>query len=363
MTEVLTDAEGRFRWGCSRKAGRLRLQLRCIGQNSSPGVSGALALGGGGCRSVWLCPPPPNETQLPLLWTTFPVPPRTATFHSPCLCSPISLILPRHTDPNPITRLPLQHALRSIVQLPIHPRLGKMMVLGSVFGCLTPLVVIAGAMSVKDPFVVPQERREESDAARQQFSGGHASDHVTMFNAFCGWLEASRWGNERAFCDANFLSRHSMNVITHVRDQLLQLLYEQGFGCGSPGTPSIRTDVSPQSNIQNMPNNKGSQHHAFQKFNSDFLRVQLQGVCFRVCYRGSTSALRIFWGPCPTHDHFRLPPCFASPRIHTKQSIQFVAFHAILHFGGTFVTLLMDQGPFGLMRASQPPRKMRERMR
>jgi len=104
------------------------------------------------------------------------------------------------------------------------------MVLGSVFGCLTPLVVIAGAMSVKDPFVVPQERREQSDAARQGFSGGHASDHVTMFNAFCGWLDAVHRGQERPFCDVNFLSRHSMGVIMNVRDQLLGLLYEQGFG-------------------------------------------------------------------------------------------------------------------------------------
>ena len=35
---------------------------------------------------------------------------------------------------------------------------------------------------------------------------------------------------------------------------------------------------------------------------------------------GSASALGIFLGPFPSHDHFQLPPYFASFRIHTKQS-------------------------------------------
>ena len=41
-------------------------------------------------------------------------------------------------------------------------------------------------------------------------------------------------------------------------------------------------------------------------------------VAFRV--DPAVSPYWTYWGPIPSHPQFRLPPCFASHRIHTKQS-------------------------------------------
>jgi HrpA-like RNA helicase len=45
--------------------------------------------------------------------------------------------------------------------LPIDVRLGKMLVLGSVFRCLDPLLTVAACLSAKPLFTAPPDRRAE----------------------------------------------------------------------------------------------------------------------------------------------------------------------------------------------------------
>jgi ATP-dependent RNA helicase DHX57 len=44
------------------------------------------------------------------------------------------------------------------------------MVYGAMFGCLDACVSIAAILTVKSPFVSPQDKREESKAARARFA-------------------------------------------------------------------------------------------------------------------------------------------------------------------------------------------------
>lgn len=47
---------------------------------------------------------------------------------------------------------PLGHHLSN---LPVDPKIGKIMLFGAMFSCLDPVLVIAAALSHKDPFVIP----------------------------------------------------------------------------------------------------------------------------------------------------------------------------------------------------------------
>ncbi|KAJ1411584.1 P-loop containing nucleoside triphosphate hydrolase [Sesbania bispinosa] len=48
--------------------------------------------------------------------------------------------------------------------LPVDPKLGKMLTMGAIFRCFDPVLTIVAGLSVRDPFLLPQDKR---DVARQ----------------------------------------------------------------------------------------------------------------------------------------------------------------------------------------------------
>lgn len=55
--------------------------------------------------------------------------------------------------------------------VPLDPNIGKMLLMGSIFQCLSPALTIAAALAYRNPFVLPINRKEEADAAKRYFSG------------------------------------------------------------------------------------------------------------------------------------------------------------------------------------------------
>ncbi|KAI8617272.1 hypothetical protein BC830DRAFT_1114343 [Chytriomyces sp. MP71] len=115
-------------------------------------------------------------------------------------------------------------------RLPVDVRIGKLILFGSIFGCLDSVLTIASALSVKSPFVAPFEKRFLADAKKQEFATG-ASDHLTLLTAYNTWLVARRDGfpAERAFLYDNFLSGRTLAMISSVKRQLAELLSDIGF--------------------------------------------------------------------------------------------------------------------------------------
>lgn len=58
-------------------------------------------------------------------------------------------------------------------QLPVDPKVGKMLLMGAVFQCLGPALTIAAALAHRDPFVLPIDRKDDADEARRHFAGDH----------------------------------------------------------------------------------------------------------------------------------------------------------------------------------------------
>lgn len=120
-----------------------------------------------------------------------------------------------------------------LATLPVDPRVGKMIIYSSMFGCVDPLLTLAASMSARSPFVTPFDQREPADEARRKFSADSSSDHLTILNAFNQWSELRQSkGNNRAvhsFLKENFLGRLTLFQMEDLRKQFRSLLIDIGF--------------------------------------------------------------------------------------------------------------------------------------
>ncbi|KAF4803514.1 putative ATP-dependent RNA helicase YTHDC2 [Turdus rufiventris] len=118
-----------------------------------------------------------------------------------------------------------------LTELSVEPHLGKMVLYAVVLKCLDPVLTIACALACQDPFVLPTLASQKCAAmlCRKRFAAGTFSDHMALLRAFQAWQKARSDGWERAFCEKNFLSQATMEIIVGMRTQLLGQLRASGF--------------------------------------------------------------------------------------------------------------------------------------
>ncbi|XP_066567383.1 3'-5' RNA helicase YTHDC2 [Amia ocellicauda] len=118
-----------------------------------------------------------------------------------------------------------------LADLPVEPHLGKMVLCAVVLKCLDPILTIACTLAYRDPFVLPVQAAQKRAAmlCRKRFSAGTFSDHMALLRAFQAWQKARSDGWERTFCEKNFLSQATMEIIIGMRTQLLGQLRATGF--------------------------------------------------------------------------------------------------------------------------------------
>lgn len=51
---------------------------------------------------------------------------------------------------------------RYLTMLPVEPKLGKMLVLGAILNCLDPVLTVVAGLSVRDPFLMPLDKKDVS---------------------------------------------------------------------------------------------------------------------------------------------------------------------------------------------------------
>ena len=110
--------------------------------------------------------------------------------------------------------------------LPVDCRIGKLILLGAMFGVCDEALTIAAVLSYRSPFQAPMMKREEADRAKMQFATGQ-SDLLTVLNAY---NVVDKMGNARwDFCRENFLSVKTLQTIAGLKRQFLELLSASGF--------------------------------------------------------------------------------------------------------------------------------------
>lgn len=120
---------------------------------------------------------------------------------------------------------------RYLSMIPADLRCAKLMVYGSIFGCIDPCITIAAILTVKSPFVSPRDRREEADAARSSFSKGDG-DLLTDLTAYQQWSErvkAHGYWQTQSWCGSNFLSHQTLRDISSNKAQFLTSLKDAGL--------------------------------------------------------------------------------------------------------------------------------------
>ncbi|KAL1457180.1 hypothetical protein WDU94_001840 [Cyamophila willieti] len=93
-----------------------------------------------------------------------------------------------------------------LARLPLEPRLGKMLILGSIFNCGDALNVVAASASGSNEIFITERRLSY---AQRAFTGSRYSDFVAVINAFNKWdeIRQSRGPQaEESFCDQKQLS-------------------------------------------------------------------------------------------------------------------------------------------------------------
>ncbi|KAI9280775.1 P-loop containing nucleoside triphosphate hydrolase protein [Sporodiniella umbellata] len=120
---------------------------------------------------------------------------------------------------------------KHMANIPADLRISKMLIYGSVFGCLDPILTIASTMSLKSPFTSPMEKREEARSARERFDL-NKSDWLADMKAYDMWYETiSTKGMKaaRQLCQDNYLSFTTLNEIQNLRRQYTEALQDIGF--------------------------------------------------------------------------------------------------------------------------------------
>lgn len=184
---------------------------------------------------------------------------------------------------------------RYLAKLPMEPKLGKMLILGAILGCLDPILTVAAGLSVRDPFLTPLDKKDVSpspmmyiikcsstsylalctinwslvlpkdisssnqigttcceislspekcvcfylsqlaEAAKSQFSRDH-SDHLALVRAYERYKRAEEEAGVYDYCWKNFLSIQSMRAIDSLRKEFFSLLKDTGLIDGTPAT-------------------------------------------------------------------------------------------------------------------------------
>lgn len=115
---------------------------------------------------------------------------------------------------------------RYLSMIPADLRCAKLMVYGSIFGCIDACVTITAILTVKSPFVSPRDKRDEADAARAQFSKGDG-DLLTDLSAYQQWsnrVKSQGYWQTQSWCSANFLSHQTLRDISSNRAQFFSSL-------------------------------------------------------------------------------------------------------------------------------------------
>lgn len=122
-----------------------------------------------------------------------------------------------------------------LANLPCDARIGKMLIIGSILGCLEPILTIAACLSYKSPFSNPFGMQQEADRAHAKY-GSALSDHIAALEAYNGWAELRNepYRVRKDYCTENFLSIATLEQIEALRKELRRQLIDIGFGAREP---------------------------------------------------------------------------------------------------------------------------------
>ncbi|XP_029475820.1 probable ATP-dependent RNA helicase DHX34 [Rhinatrema bivittatum] len=129
-----------------------------------------------------------------------------------------------------------------LAKLPVDVVIGKMLILGSLFSVVEPVLTIAAALSVQSPFLRRAQNDPDCSTARKPLESDHG-DPFTLLNAFNEWVQikSSRSANSRKWSRRRGLEEQRLYEMANLRRQFKELLRGHGLLEDSTSGPSDRS--------------------------------------------------------------------------------------------------------------------------
>ncbi|MGC3860788.1 ATP-dependent RNA helicase HrpA [Micromonospora chersina] len=134
---------------------------------------------------------------------------------------------------------------RRLAQLPVDPRLARMVLEGERNGCATEVIVIAAALSIQDPRERPADKQAQADQAHARFAD-EESDFVAYLNLWRHLREQQRELSSSAFrrmCKAEYLNYLRVREWQDIVSQLRQVLRTSDKGEGRRGGADLPEEI------------------------------------------------------------------------------------------------------------------------
>ncbi|CAH0694644.1 unnamed protein product [Spodoptera exigua] len=116
-----------------------------------------------------------------------------------------------------------------LARLPVHPAAGKLLLLGTLFGCLNRAASVAAVWGFKDPFQLVIGKEKEVDEAKRTLALGEPSDHVAISEAVMQFEHCRTYQEKRNFAYEYFLSCHTLELLSDMKRQFADNLKQMGF--------------------------------------------------------------------------------------------------------------------------------------
>ncbi|KAM9294298.1 LOW QUALITY PROTEIN: ATP-dependent RNA helicase TDRD9 [Gastrophryne carolinensis] len=115
---------------------------------------------------------------------------------------------------------------RVLAQLPVDLQLGKLIVLGHVFGCLDECIIIAAALSLRNFFAMPFKQHLDGYRSKLSYACNSRSDCIAIVKAFRYWQECKERGDLRQPKDeiqwgkSNYFQIRRLREVASLYDEL-----------------------------------------------------------------------------------------------------------------------------------------------
>ncbi|PIO27504.1 hypothetical protein AB205_0039030, partial [Aquarana catesbeiana] len=134
------------------------------------------------------------------------------------------------TGPGVCYRLYAESDYDAFAAYPVPEIQRKMLILGSLFSLVEPVLTIAAALSVQSPFLRNATNNPECTTARKPLES-ELGDPFTLLNVFNEWLQikSNRGSNSRKWCRRRGLEEQRLYEMTNLRRQFKGLLKDHGM--------------------------------------------------------------------------------------------------------------------------------------
>lgn len=121
---------------------------------------------------------------------------------------------------------------KTLSRLPVDITIGKMLIMGSIFHQVEPVLSLAAALSIQNPFTNRAFKDSECETSRKKLESDHG-DPITLLNAYREWLEIKQQNSHegrntssasRKWCNRRGLEEQRFYEMTKLRTQFKDLL-------------------------------------------------------------------------------------------------------------------------------------------